>query len=158
MSVSITSRGVAIVCGALLGAFGALGFLVPPDSAAEVNYLLASWLLPITLFPAAALAASLDAGAPRSVRGQASMIWPAYMGMVLYAVGAGGRWFDAAGRATHENGTGLLLYLVMAVHAAVLLAGGMALVPFEKTRPAAFQMWIGYLVLVVCWVAGSFVS
>ena len=154
MSVSITSRGVAICCGVLLGAFGALGFLISPSSAAEVNYRLASWLLPITLFPAAALAAALDAGAPRTVRGQALVIWPAYSGLVLYAVGAGHRWFQAQ---AHDNGVGLLLYLVMTVHAAVLLAGGMALVPFARTRPAAFQMWIGYVVLLVCWLGGGFV-
>ena len=26
---------------------------------------------------------------------------------------------------------------------------------FAKTRPAAFQMWIGYAVLLVCWMAGG---
>ena len=155
MSVSITSRGVAICCGVLLGGFGALGFLISPNSAAEVNYLLASWLLPITLFPAAALAASLDAGAPRTVTGQASVIVPAYLGLVIYAAGAGHRWFDAQ---AHDNGVGLLLYLVMAVHAAVLLAGGMALVPFATTRPAAFQMWIAYAVLLICWLVGGFMA
>jgi len=152
MSVSITSRGVAICCGVLLGAFGALGFLISPNSAAEVNYLLASWLLPITLFPAAALAAALDAGAPRTVRGQASVLWPAYSGLVIYAVGAGHRWFEAE---AHDSGVGLLLYLVMTVHAAVLLAGGMALAPFVTTRPAAFQMWLAYVVLIACWLAGG---
>ena len=50
----------------------------------------------------------------------------------------------------------LFLIAVMAVHAFVFLAGGLALVPFVKTRPAAFQLWIGYPVLLFCWIAGSF--
>ena len=75
---------------------------------------------------------------------------------MLYAAVSGSRWLGVSGRGTHENFAALFLLLVMAVHAFVFLAGGLALVPFAKTRPAAFQMWIGYGVLLVCWIAGSF--
>jgi hypothetical protein len=44
----------------------------------------------------------------------------------------------------------------MAVHAFVFLAGGLALVPFAKTRPAAFQMWIGYRVLLSAGLLADF--
>jgi len=154
--MTITARGVAVVCGVLLGGFGALGFFVAPNSTAEGYYLLASWLLPITLFPAAALAAALDSDTERSVGGQARVLWPTYAGLVLYAAVTGDRWLDVSGRGTHENFAALFMLVVLAVHACVLLAGGMTLVPFQKTRPAAFQMWIGYGVLTVSWVIGMF--
>jgi hypothetical protein len=154
--MTITARGVAIVCGVLLGGFGALGLLIPRDSPSEANYLLASWLLPITLFPAAALAAALDGEAPRTVGGQTTVLWPTYVGLALYAAVAGERWLDVSSRGTHENFAAVFLLVVLAVHACVLLAGGMALVPFQRTRPAAFQMWIGYGVLFVCWIVGMF--
>jgi len=153
--VTITARGVAIVCGAILGGFGLLGLLVTRDSSGESNYLLASWLLPITLFPAAALAAALDTEIPRGVGGQAVVLWPAYAGLVLYAAVAGDRWLDVSGRGTHENYAALFMLVVIAVHAAVFLIGGGLLALFPKTRPAGFQIWLAYPVLLGAWVAGS---
>jgi len=154
--MTITARGVAIFCGVLLGGFGALGLLISRGGTGEQYFLLASWPMPIALFPAAALAAALDAEIPRGVGGQAGALWPTYLGLALYAAVTGNRWLDVAGRGTHENFAALFLVAVMAVHAFVFLGGGLALVPFAKTRPAAFQMWIGYLVLLVCWLGGGF--
>jgi hypothetical protein len=154
--MTITSRGVAIFCGLLLGGFGALGLLISREGTSGQYFLLASWPMPIALFPAAALAAALDSDNPRRVGGQASVLWPTYLGLVVYAAVSGSRWLDVSGRGTHENFAAVFLLLVMAVHAFVFLAGGLALVPFAKTRPAAFQLWIGYPVLLVCWIAGGF--
>ena len=153
--MTITARGVAVFCGVILGAFGLLGLLVAPGTLGERNFLLASWLLPITLFPAAALAAALAPETPRSVGGQATVIWPAYAGLALYAVVTGNRWYDAS-RGTHESLTGLVMMLVIGVHAAVFLVGGGTLALFPKTRPAGFQIWLAYPVLLGLWVIGGF--
>jgi len=156
MTVTISARGVAIFCGTLLGGFGALGLLIAREGVGEQYFLLASWPMPIALFPAAALAAALDSETPRSVGDQGAVLWPTYLGLVLYAAVVGNRWLDASGRGTHENFAALFLVLVMAVHAFIFLAGGLALVPFPRTRPAGFQMWIGYVVLLFSWIAGGF--
>jgi hypothetical protein len=66
----------------------------------------------------------------------------------------GHRWFDAS-RGTHENLTGLIMIGVIAVHAAVFLIGGGLFAVFPRTRPAGFQMWLAYPVLLGGWVAGS---
>ena len=153
--MTITARGAAVFSGVLLGGFGLLGLLVSPNSDAESNYLLASWLLPVTLFPAAALAAALGGDTERSLSGQASLLWPAYVGLALYATVAGARWLEMSGRGTHENFAGLLLIVVMSIHAAVFLLGGGALALFPKTRPAGFQMWLAYPLLLGCWIAGG---
>ena len=99
------------------------------------------------------MAASLAEPA-RSVGGQAAIVWPAYVGLVLYAVVTGNRWFDAS-RGTHENLTGLAMLVVIVVHAAVFLVGGGLLALFPKTRPAGFQIWLAYPVLLGSWVVGS---
>jgi hypothetical protein len=153
--MTLTARGAAVFSGVILGGFGALGLLVTPGGTGESNFLLASWLLPIALFPATALAAALDADAPRSIGGQAAVIWPAYVGLVLYATVSGDRWLDASSRGTHENFAGLFMLVVIAVHAAVFLVGGGLLALFPKTRPAGLQMWLAYPVLLGSWVAGS---
>ena len=153
--VTITARGAAFFSGILLGGFGLLGLFVSHDRSAQSYYLLASWPLPITLFPAAALAAGLDSDAPRSVSGQASVLWPAYLGLVLYAAVAGDRWLEASGQGTHENFAGLFMLAVLVMHAAVFLLGGGALALFPKTRPAGFQIWLAYPVLLGCWVLGG---
>ena len=152
--MTITARGVAVFCGVILGGFGLLGLLVTPGGAGERNFLLASWLLPITLFPAAALAAALAPETARSVSGQSMVIWPAYAGLVLYAVVTGHRWYDAS-HGTHESLTGLVMMLVIAVHAVVFLVGGGILALFPKTRPAGFQIWLAYPVLLGLWVIGG---
>jgi hypothetical protein len=156
MPVTITARGVAIFCGALLGGFGVLGLAISANSPGEGMYLLASWLMPITLFPAAALAATLDSDNPRGVADQASVLWPTYAGLVLYGGVAGARWLDVARRATPENYTALFLIAVMVIHAAVFLIGGAAFALFPKTRPAGFQMWLAYPLLLGCWLLGGF--
>jgi hypothetical protein len=153
--VTITARGVAVFCGIILGGFGLLGLLVTPGGVGERNFLLASWLLPITLFPAAALAAALTEDTPHSVGGQSRVIWPAYAGLALYALVTGHRWY-AASRGTHESLTGLLMMLVIGVHAAVFLVGGGVFALFPKTRPAGFQIWLAYPVLLGLWAIGGF--
>ena len=155
--MTITARGVAVFSGVLLGGFGLLGLFVSHNTPAESYYLLASWPLPITLFPAAALAAALDGDTPRSVSGQAKVLWPAYVGLVLYAAIAGDRWLEVSGRGTHENYAGLFLIAVMALHAAVFLISGGIFALFPKTRPAGFQIWLAYPLLLGCWVVGGFV-
>jgi|SRR5687768_8382344 hypothetical protein len=152
--MTITARGAAVFSGVILGGFGVAGLLVTPGGRGELNFLLASWLLPITLFPAAALAAALSPDQPRTIQGQAKVLWPAHLGLVLYALVTGHRWFDAS-RGTHENLTGLIMIGVIVVHAAVFLPGGGALALFPKTRPAGFQMWLAYPVLLGCWVVGT---
>lgn len=154
--MTITARGVAVFSGVVLGGFGVLGLLVAPGGTGERNFLLASWLLPITLFPAATLAAALVPETPRSVGGQASVIWPAYAGLALYALVTGHRWYDAS-RAADETLTGLFMIAVIAVHAAVFLVGGGLLALFPKTRPAGLQIWLAYSVLLGSWVLGSLV-
>ena len=153
--MTLTARGAAVFCGVILGAFGLLGFLVSRNSSAESNYLLASWLLPITLFPASALAAALDGDTPRTVGGQAATLWPAYAGLATYAAVVGERWLDVSGRGTHENYAGLFMLAVLVVHAVVFLVGGGILAVFPKTRPAGFQIWLAYPVLLGLWVLGG---
>lgn len=154
--MTITARGVAMFSGVIMGGFGLLGFFISRNGSAESNYLLASWLLPITLFPAAALAAALDADTPRSVSGQAATLWPAYAGLAVYGAVAGGRWLEVSRRGTHENYAGLFMLAVLVAHAAVFLVGGGILAVFPKTRPAGFQIWLAYPVLLGLWVAGGF--
>jgi hypothetical protein len=153
--MTITARGVAIICGVLLGGFGALGLLIADKSVAETNFLLASWLMPITLWPAAALAVALDPDLPRSVRGQATALWPAYVGLAVYAAVTGARWLDVSSRGTHERFAAILLIVVMSLHAAVFLVGGGLLALFPKTRPAGLQIWLAYPVLLGGWLLGS---
>ena len=98
--LTITAAGAAVFSGLVLGGFGALGCWSRRTSPANPYFLLASWLPPITLFPAAALAAALDSDMPRGVRGQLSVLWPTYAGLVLYAAVSGYRWIDASSRGT----------------------------------------------------------
>jgi hypothetical protein len=154
--MTITARGVAVFGGLLLGGFGLLGLFIARDGSSESNYLLASWLLPIALFPAAALAAALDSDTEHTVAGQAAVLWPAYAGLVLYAAVAGDHWMQASSGVAHENYAGLLMIAVMVVHAAVFLISGAILALFPRTRPAAFQIWLAYPLLLACWIAGGF--
>ena len=79
------------------------------------------------------------------------------LGLVLYAAVSGDRWLDVSGRGTHENFAALFL---IAGHGGarvrVSRPAAWRSCRFAKTRPAAFQLWIGYAVLLVCWVAGGF--
>ena len=154
--MTLTARGAAVFCGVLLGGFGLLGLSVSHNTLNESYYLIASWPFPITLFPAAALAAALDHLTPRNMSEQAIALWPAYLGLVIYGAVAGGRWFEVSGRATHESYAGLFLIAVMAVHAAVFVFTGAAFALFPRTRPAGFQIWLAYPVLQACWMAGGF--
>jgi hypothetical protein len=152
--VGITARGVAVFCGVLLGGFGLLGLFVAPRGLGEINYLLASWLLPITLVPGAALASALDPVIPRTAAAQARSMWPAYVGLPLYGAVTGARWYDASLRATPGNYIPVFMVVVLAVHAVLLLGVGAVLALFPRTRPAGIQMWIGYAVLIASWALG----
>jgi hypothetical protein len=156
--MSVTARGVALFCGVILGGFGLLGLLITPDTPGETNFLLASWPLPIVLLPGAALAAALDASASRSVSGQSAVVWPAFTGLAVYGAVTGYRWLDASSRATQENVAGLFMLLVIAVHAVGFIVGGGLLALFPRTRPAGFQIWLAYPVLLGSWVLGSLVA
>jgi hypothetical protein len=150
----VTARSVAIVCGVLLGGFGVLGLLVTPGRPSETNFLLASWLLPVTLFPAAALAVALDPDISREIGGQAATVWPAHLGLALYGFVTGPRWLAAASSAAHGSYAAIFMIVVMALHAAVFLIGGAAFALFPKTRPAGFQIWLAYPVLLGSWGLG----
>jgi hypothetical protein len=154
--MTITARGVAIVCGAALGGFGLLGLVIGAKDSSDGLYLLGSWLLPIGLFPAAALAAALDSDIERGVAGQATVLWPTYAGLVVYAAESGACWLEVSSRGTHENFAALFMLLVMAVHAAVFLIGGGLFALFPRTRPAGFQLWLAYPILLLSWIGGSF--
>lgn len=147
--MTLTARWAAAFSGILLGGFGVLGLFVSHDKSSEAYYLLASWPLPITLFPAAALATALDERTELTIGGQAKVLWPAYVGLVVYAIAAGSRWL-------HQNYAGLFLIAVMALHAAVFLITGGIFALFPKTRPAGLQMWLAYPLLLITWVGGSF--
>jgi hypothetical protein len=151
----MTARGIAIVCGVLLAGFGGLGLRVTPGGPGESSFLIASWLLPITLFPAAALAAALDSSIPREVIGQATALWPAHLGLALYGLVTGNRWLAAAVSGAHENYAALFMVAVMAVHAGVFLVSGGLFALFPRTRPAGFQIWLAYPVLLGCWGLGG---
>jgi hypothetical protein len=85
------------------------------------------------------------------------VLWPAYAGLVLYAAESGARWLDVSGRGTHENFAALFMLLVMVVHAAVFLIGGGLFALFPRPRPAGFQLWLAYPILLLSWIGGSFV-
>ena len=87
--------------------------------------------------------------------GQAATLWPAYAGLAIYAAVVGERWLDVSGRGAHENYAGLFMLAVLVVHAAVFLVGGGILAVFPKTRPAGFQIWLAYPVLLGLWVLGG---
>jgi hypothetical protein len=154
--MALTGRGAAVFCGVLLGGFGVLGLSVSHNTLNESYYLIASWPFPIALFPAAALAAALDVLTPRTISSQTMALWPAYLGLVIYGVVAGGRWFEVSGRAAHENYAELFLIAVMAIHAAVFIITGGIFALFPKTRPAGFQIWLAYPVLLASWLFGGF--
>jgi len=153
--MAITARGVAIFSGVVLGAVAVFGLLLDRDGPWKQDFLLASWLPPIVLWPGAALATALDTAVPRTVKGQAASLGPAYAGLLLYGGVVGNWWFDVADQGTHENYASLLLIALMAVHAVVFIVGGGLLAVFPQTRPAGFQMWLAYPVLLGVWVLGS---
>jgi len=147
--MTLTARWAAVFSGVLLGGFGLLGLSISHEQSTESYYLLASWPLPITLFPAAALAAALDDTTERTIAGQAKVLSPAYVGLVIYAIVAGNRWL-------HQNYAGLFLIAVMALHAAVFIISAASFALFAKTRPAGFQIWMAYSVMIACWLVGGF--
>ena len=138
--MAVTSRGVAVFCGAILATVALFGLLVDPDGPWREDFMLASWLPPIVLFPGAALAGALGSRPSDRFRDLTRVLWPAYAGLALYGLVVGHWWFY---NVSH------IPIVVTAVHAvAFILAGGL-LAPFAKTRPAALQIVIGYLILLV---------
>ena len=58
-------------------------------------------------------------------------------------------------RGVDENYREVLMVVVMAVHAAAFVLSGAVLAVFPSTRPAGFQLWLGYLLLIASWVGGG---
>lgn len=143
--MTITARGAAIFCGVILGGFGTLGLLVDPNGPWSDSFLLASWLPPIVLFPGAALAAVLGASPSDRFKDHTQVLWPTYAGLALYGLAAGYWSYYVA----H------IPALIAWVQTAAFLTVGGLLAPFPNTRPAGFQIWLGYAVLLACWVAGA---
>lgn len=141
----MTSRGFAVFSGVILGGFGVLALLVNPISRWSNDFMVASWLPPIVLFPGAALAAGLGGLPSDRFNDHARVLWPAYVGLALYGLVVGHWWFYFS----------RLAALVAAVHALAFILVSAVLAPFPNTRSAALQIGAGYLVLLGCWVVGS---
>jgi hypothetical protein len=156
--MGVTARGVAVFSGVILAAVALIGALVAPDGPWAQDFLIASWLPPLVLFPGAALAAALDGSPPDGVAGRARVLWPAYVGLALYGVVAGGWWLGGNPPLTSVGFTTVAAVAVMTAHATVFILGGGLLAVFPLTRPAGFQIWLGYLLLVVTWFGGAFFS
>lgn len=153
--MTITTRGVAIFTGVVLGGFSVIGLLIDPEGSWAQNYLISTWLPPIVLWPVTVLVCVFDRDIPRQVRAQLRVLSVSYSGLGLYAFVSGRWWWDVSGRSTHENYAGLAMLVVMAIHAAVFVLGGLALVVFPKARTAAVHMWLGYAVLLASWLIGA---
>ena len=143
--MNITARGAAVFSGVILGGFGVLGLLLEPYGRWHSEFLLANWLPPIVLVPGAALAAVLSGSPSDRFLDHTRVLWPVYAGLMLYGLGAG-RW---ANDVAH-----IPMYILGLQMVALLLIAG-PLVPFSKTRPAGFQIWLAGLVLLFSWIAAS---
>ena len=143
--MTITARGVAVFCGVILGAVGLFGLLVDPHGPWSDDFLLASWLPPIVLFPGAALAAALGGRPADRFSDHARVLWPAYAGLALCGFAAG-RWSYYISH---------IPVLILAVQMVALLVSGGLLAIFPKTRPAGFQIWLACPVLLGLWVLGG---
>ena len=144
--MNVTARGMAVFCGAILATVAAWGLTVDVHGPWAQDFMLASWLPPIVLFPGAALAAALSGQPADRFVAHARVLWPTYTGLALYAVVVGHWWF--------ERSSGVPM-LITAAHAVAFILVGGVLAPFPKTRPAALQIWFGYAVLLVTWFAGA---
>jgi hypothetical protein len=153
--MGVTARGVAVFCGAILAAIALAGFLIDRTGPWAQDFLIASWLPPIVLFPAAALAAALGGASSDRLVDHSRLLWPVYLGLVLYGAVAGSWWLHDASQLTPEIDTTTVTVAVMAAHAAVFILAGGVFAVFPRTRPAAFQIWLGYVVLVASWLAGA---
>ena len=145
--MNVTARGMAIFCGAILAGVAAGGLTVDVNGAWAQDFMLASWLPPVVLFPGAALAAALSGLPTDRLSDHSRVLWPAYTGLALYGIVVGHWWFSHAAH---------FPTLVTAVHAVAFILIGGVLAPFATTRPAAFQIWLGYVVLLLTWSAGTF--
>jgi hypothetical protein len=155
--MNVTARGVAVFSGGILAAVAVCGVLIDRQGPWALDFLLASWLPRIVLWPGAALASALDGSSSRRVASQAAVLWPAYAGVALYGLVVGHWWMAGPARGVDENYAEVLMLAVMAVHAAVFVLSGAVFALFPSTRPAGFQLWLGYLLLISSWVAGGIV-
>jgi len=87
--MNVTARGVAVFSGGVLAAVAVCGGLIDSQGPWAQDFLLASWLPPIVLWPGAALASALDGSSSRRVASQAAVLWPAYAGVALYGLVVG---------------------------------------------------------------------
>jgi hypothetical protein len=144
--MSITARGVAVFSGVVLATVALFGVLVDPRGDNSDEFMLASWLPPIVLFPGAALAAALGSPSYHGFREHGQVLWPAYVSLALYGLVAG-RW---------DQFVAQIPALIAWVQTAALLVIGAALVPFTTTRSAGLHIWVACATLICCWVAGDF--
>ena len=153
--MNVTARGVAVFSGGVLAAVAVCGVLIDSQGPWAQDFLLASWLPPIVLWPGAALASALDGSSSRRVASPAAGLWPAYAGVALYGVVVGHWWLAGPSRGVAENYRQVLMIAVRAVHAAAGVLSGAVLAVFPITWPAGFQRWLGYLHLTASWDAGG---
>jgi hypothetical protein len=153
--LTIPPRGVAVFSGAVLGGVGAFGLTLGGRGSALQDFLIATWLPPVVLWPVTTMICALDPGVPRSIKGQFAQLWPMYAGLALLAVTAGYWWDYGARIGTLADYAAALRIAVMLLHAAVFVGGGLLLMLHPKSRPAAFQLWLGYAVLLAGWLIGA---
>ena len=134
--MNVTARGVAVFSGGILAAVAVCGVLIDRQGPWALDFLLASWLPPIVLWPGAALASALDGSSSRRVASQAAVLWPAYAGVALYGLVVGHWWMAGPARGVDENYAGVLMLAVMAVHAAVFVLSGAVFAVFPE-HPAS---------------------
>jgi hypothetical protein len=153
--MTIPPRGVAIFSGLVLGAIGVYGLRLDRGGAALPDFLIATWLPPIVLWPVTTMICALDPEVPRSVKGQFTQLWPMYVGLALLALPAGYWWDYGARIGMLDDYARTLQAALMILHAVVFLGGGALLTLHPKSRPAATQLWLGYAVLLPCWIMGA---
>jgi hypothetical protein len=144
--MNITARGAAVFSGVILATVALFGVLIDPRGANSDEFLLASWLPPIVLFPGAALGAALGGPSYHRFREHGQVLWPTYVGLVLYGLVAG-RW---------DQFVAHVPVLIAWVQTGALLVIGAGLVPFTTTRSAGLHIWVACATLICCWVAGGF--
>ena len=153
--LTIPPRGVAIFSGLVLGAIGVYGLRLDGASVALQDFLIATWLPPVVLWPVTTMICALDPDVPHSVKGQFTQLWPMYAGLALLALPAGYWWTYGARIGTLDEYASTLQAAVLILHAAIFLGGGALLTLHPKSRPAAIQLWLGYAVLLPCWIIGA---
>ena len=144
--MGVTPRTVAIFCGVILGALASWSLFVEGDGPWAEDFMIASWLPPLVLFPGAALAAGFD-DTLKGFSDRGKVLWPAYAGLVAQGLLVSRWWLLNAA----ISGFG-----AMFLQTAAFAFCGAVLAVFPKTRPAASHIWFGLLLLLESWVVAAF--